>query len=437
MSISFAGVFATPYIGAPYSVPIQAASQGARIVPLQFNWLTYCYLTGEFQDAVAVNVNLQGGQGSPAPLLSQYRSVYIDNTGSNVPIYVQCTDTGYTVTAQPYTVGWYPIFTNSSNFIIAGLNFNATAIPQTNVMFANIFVRPFTDTALQSTLNNSLSSQVIGGGAGLFTILIINPGTWYANGNLNIAGGGGGGGTAEGTISAYGQFSNIIIEDEGLYLGLPTVTATAAQNAPPAWVAGQASRAGVTQCSYVGTTWQSGGTWQAGNEEFSFTPPDETAVWSNLNISSTPVTAQFLAVLTPVSNSIITSGYAPPALGDQAASYIDTVTADGVFRNNLFGTPFSSGFIYLTHFQAKIVAAADNTTAIATWEFVSSDGSEAPFQMAFQNNAGFYNLAEAISLQKMNVKLDATKTWQLNMTSIAGGNPTIFMHAFAWTYSQY
>src|SRR6202044_3599151 len=114
-----------------------------------------------------------GGSSQGSQMLGQVRSIYIDNLLSPVPIYVQFDDTGFTVTAQPYSNGWYPVFTNSFSFHIVGLGFtNANAQNlQFLVYLSNAKVAPYTDISLQAVLNQALSSPVLGGGSGIASVV--------------------------------------------------------------------------------------------------------------------------------------------------------------------------------------------------------------------------------------------------------------------------
>jgi len=63
MSLSFAGYPTANYIGTPYSMPIQIATKGGKIVPLTFDWQAYG--VGDDLPALAVTLNLSTAVGSP------------------------------------------------------------------------------------------------------------------------------------------------------------------------------------------------------------------------------------------------------------------------------------------------------------------------------------------------------------------------------------
>ena len=105
MSINFAGIPSAQYIGTPYALAMQIAGKQGYCSPLTFNWIAYG--VNSALPNLSVNVNLQGNQ--VRQVLDKIRSVYIDNTGSSVPIYVQFPDTGFVVACQSYSAGWYPV----------------------------------------------------------------------------------------------------------------------------------------------------------------------------------------------------------------------------------------------------------------------------------------------------------------------------------------
>src|SRR5262249_7296445 len=93
-----------------------------------------------------------------------------------------------------------------------------------------------------------------------------------------------------------------------------------------------------------------------------------------LNSGSAPGrTATFTSLLTVAANPIVSSGFGTPALGDQMQNLIDTLAggATGIFRTNLWGTPFNSGFIYLTSMNVKCISKGTGTL---TWEIINDAG---------------------------------------------------------------
>lgn len=477
MSRDFTAVPAGAYIGAPYSIPIQIAGKSGLCVPLQFNWLSYG--ANSLNQNVQVNVALTSSGGSVrATLLDQIRSIYIDNLGSAIPIYVQFLDTLFTVVAAPFTAGWYPVFTNSYFIRVVGLGFNNGSIPQTAIFITNLVVPPDTDVEVPRTF--LLASPVIstGGGGTINTITIQNGGSTYLGGALSITGGGGTGAAAHGTINRFGQFTGVVIDNPGKgYTGSPTITATSGNTGFSPWQAGieynvnqVATYAGdLFECttdtrliSYAGppfigspywtrqfatgspSTWQQidynagaiviyqGFTWVCAQSTqittFVGDPLDNPSYWQFIIQASLP--ASFSSAVQPLTGgAILSSGYGIEAMGDQSISFVDVPKGLGVLRGNLFGSPYGSGFIYLTN----INVVQFNT---------DSSQNEVEWVLANLNNDILYFFSvrpgggTILSMQKQNVKLDATSEWQLVVTGGTSPTGAQLMHAFTWTYNQ-
>lgn len=472
MSFSLAGFPTSAYIGAPYSQPMQIAGKAGRAVPLTFNWLAYG--ASSINQNVVVAVQLAAGNpNSPSPFFDLIRSVYIDNTGSPDAVYVQFPDTNFTVVAQPNSIGWYPVFTNSFNLLVAVFGITNSNIPQCTIYVTNVKVDAFTDVAIAEVTPQYLASPTLGGGSSIFSIVPVMNGQDYNNGNLNISGGGGNGGAAHGILDQWGRFIQVVIDNPGVgYTGIPTVTPTGGQTPPAAYNPVTVYNTG-NRVEYAGTEWQwtgaggLGGSIQVGAAQWSTTItyainsqassggatnliyqciqeqvgntgvqltnasfwrligsalPNTSYGWLN---SGTPggTTATFGTLLSAAANPIVSNGLGIPALGDQALNYIDAIPNPGVFRQNLWGTPYESGFIYITHFYVNILVFTNGTD----WQLVDALGY-APF--TFRPGAA----GEYLSLQKMNMKLDATQNWQLNCTAFTG--TTTVEHAFAFTYAQ-
>jgi hypothetical protein len=465
MSILFAGITAKNYIGTPSGISMSIAGRSAYCVPLSFDWLSYG--AGPNNTNIAVNINLNTGAGAaPRPPLDAIRSLYIDNTGSAVPVYVQFSDTLFVVAAQPYSAGWYPVFTNQFQFIIVAQGFTKTNIGQCRIFISNVFAPPYTDIALQSALTQELSSLVIGGGSGLLSIVAFPQGQDYNNGNLTISGGGISGATAHGVLDQWGRFVNVVIDDAGAgALGTPIVTATGGQTLPPnfslttynigdrvnyngieyKWNGSLPINCGAAfynETEYpVGTQVNSGNNiYQCINQSFATPPPPNPEFWELvggaiptginwLSSGSAPGTqVEFSVLLSATQTPITTQGFALSALGDQAQSVIDSVnnTTPALFRSNLWGTPYATGFIYLTHISVELVVSqtpgSDNTYVL------TDDLGYRPFSF-FAGTVG-----NILNLQKMNMKLDATRNWSLQQINFAADYTVA--HAWAWTYSQ-
>lgn len=466
MSLNFSTYPAADYVGTPFSLPIQLGKGfDGRCVPLSVNWLAYgC---GDNQPNLVVNINLVGGvPNSPRPLLDKIRSIYIDNTGGAKPIYVRFADTNFTVTCQPFSTGWYPIFSNALNFFIAGLEFNNSNLTTTLLYITNILAPPYSDVALQSVLSERLASPTIAGGGGLVSMLINATGSSFPNGIINVSGGGGTGMQVAGILDAYGRFIGYNIINPGQnYTGPPTLTPAAAQVPPPAFnPAGTYNN--LNQLTYTGTIWywnniQSialgspvwvSSNWPAGaqvsyagyiwiaktnilggqpapptNPSWQLigpTTPTSGTSWVDTGIvPSQP--ASFTAIVSSTSR-IVSTGNAPAALGDQVSDFIAHLSGLGVYTTNIFGSPFQSGFIYITN--AFVFTSSSNATI--QFRLESSDGAVDIFNFIIQLNAG----QTLLDLQGCNIKIDATKTWQIRVTNTTGSADVKF--TFAYTFSQ-
>jgi hypothetical protein len=469
MSFPLAGYPTSNYIGAVYSQPMQIAGNSGRAVKLTFNWLAY----GASSNNQNIVVNIQLSAGSPsqvAPMLDLIRSIYIDNTGSPDAVYVQFPDTGFTIVAQPNSIGWYPVFTNAFLFMVAVFGITNANIPQCTMYVTNVKVDAFTDVAIAEVTPQNLASPALGGGSSIFSITPVINGQDYNTGALAVTGGGGNGAAAHGILDQWGRFINVVIDDPGVgFTGIPTVTPTGGQTVPPAFTGANNLSSG-QKVSYQGTEWQwlggggLGGSIQCGaagwvSQGYANTnqvnysgfifqaiqnvpngvgaPPGAPSYWRQIG-SATPAggsggwlnsgtaagtLATFSTLLSASSNPIVSNGLGIPALGDQATNYIDAIAGAGVFRQNLFGTPYDSGFIYVTHiFVSVLLFGAGNT-----WIMEDVLGY-APF--TFKPGATGVQL----ELQKMNMKLDATSNWQLNCTTFAAAISV--QHAFAFTYAQ-
>lgn len=159
---NFSTIPSSNYVGQPFAFAVQL-SAGLRsiVVPLTINWLIYGAATAAPNQVVSADLsNVAGKTGT-------IQSVYIDNTGSNVSVYVRCLDTNYTVVAQPNSEGWYPIFTNLMEFQIIGMGFTDGSIPTTAVLFSNLRIIPAIATELPTALNMGLASSSITRGTGI------------------------------------------------------------------------------------------------------------------------------------------------------------------------------------------------------------------------------------------------------------------------------
>jgi hypothetical protein len=353
-------------------------------------------------------------------------SVYIDNENVNFPVYVFFPSTGFAVSCPPNSGGWYQVFTLDRNALITGIGIPAIDIAnnvRSNVFFTDAAMVPYLDQEQQTAVQFGLASPLItlgSGGGGLGSIGVVTSGSNFSSGSLSIVGGGGVGAAAHGTLDSFGRFTSVVIDNPGTgYSGFPVITPTGAQNLFAAWVS-QDYAAGSTVV-FLGTFWQAlFSTFGSGNF-----PPNQTSIWSNTGISANTA-ASFNSTLLPATGGTAiaaSSNYNPIACGDQSQNLLDTITAPGVFRNNLWGTPFSSGFIYLTNVFIAALSAGN-----CNWQLEDSLGNVV---WQFDNNG---LAGPQLELQRCNIKLPATSTWRLNCTGRTSNLLT--SHGWAYTYAQ-
>jgi hypothetical protein len=128
--------------------------------------------------------------------------------------------------------------------------------------------------------------------------------------------------------------------------------------------------------------------------------------------------------------SIYNTNFGVPALGDQTVTYFPEVTsASGTFVPNMWGTPYSSGFLYLTHVSINCVALDANTQLEFSVKSTGAAGTLWGF-LAIGLNAGLINL---ISLSSMNIKLDATQTWEMSVVAGSTTGTWIVQSVFNYT----
>lgn len=140
MSQNLANIPQLPYIGTPYGQPIglrlpREKNWPPKSVRIDIDWALYG--ASSVNQQVGVSVQLVA-QGATAPALDFIRSVYIDNTFSNVPVYVQFPDTLFTVVCPPGAVVMSPVATGVQQATIFAEGFIDADIPKVSVTFLNI-----------------------------------------------------------------------------------------------------------------------------------------------------------------------------------------------------------------------------------------------------------------------------------------------------------
>ena len=466
MTVSLLGVPFAVYNRQLFSMPFKRGGASGNLVAALIDWSQY----GPGQGANQFVVQVRFGVGGNIPNGFKPISLYINNLGSSQPIYVFFPDNDYEIVAPANSEGWYPIISNAPIAWIGGLNFQLSNLPLTTVFFTDLFVPPYVNVAVPQALMQELASPALGGGArSLADISIIIPGQSYANGGLSVTGGGGHGATASGALDEWGRFITIFINTPGTdFTGPPIVTPTAANPAAAAFnPAGNYNPS--DKVSYGGTEWkwngqrqiQCGATAWNGATLYNIgnyskyadliyyciaansrvPPPGSPTYWlpigsdypntaySWVNSNSPGGTAAvFSTALTSTAPVIQTSGLGAPALGDQLYSKSFIVGAIATLDGNVFGSPFGSGFIYLN--AISVMPAIDpaatlsfglvlqTSTGVVIWE-ASGNTSQTPM----------------IDISGINVKLDATQTYELNVTAYNGANNVVNV-TMAYTISE-
>lgn len=164
MARSFLGFGQLAYIGSPALAPIKFKGIAGLAVPLLFNWLSYGAASAKPNVNVLVNLNT----ADIINRFGQLRSIYIDNLGSDVPIYVNCPDTSYAVVAKPNSAGWYPIYTNTFILEVIGLGFIDNDVPTTRLLITNLAIEPSTDDEITTSISLWRASRTISRGSTIY-----------------------------------------------------------------------------------------------------------------------------------------------------------------------------------------------------------------------------------------------------------------------------
>lgn len=475
MTVSPLGIPFAVYNRQLIATPYSRWGQQGNIVTALIDWSQYQAngaTVGTLVPAFVVQVQFQGVATVPRNFVAQ--SVYINNLGSILPIYIFFPDTGYEVVAPANSEGWYPIITRAPIAWVFGLSFQDGRLPLTTIFFTDLLIPPYVNVAIPQNIINELASPIIGGSSNTFlaSITVQTQGQSYTAGTLTVTGGNGAA-TAVGSLDIWGRFTSVQITNAGAdFTGLPIITATAPNPAAAAFN-GAANYTVGEKTTYAGTEWMWDGAqtiqcgavaWTSGgifapNAQTNYSgviyvnisgrnnedapPPAFPKLWAlvgsavpdsgfNWLNSGTPggTAATFNSTIgsTIPSTPTQTQGYAPPALGDQGISYSGNINGAGVFQDNIFGSPFGSGFIYLTNFFSALIGGTDAKGN--GWVFQTASGFVL-FNINAANKPGY----TLLNLQGMNLKLDATQQWQLNCTGFTVA--VTVLHGLCWTYSQF
>lgn len=427
-----------PYNGTFSARPFHGVG-GSLIVNAMVKWFTYDVAgqpLGTLNNEFNVNVDLNAAASNTVSLSWVIRSVYIDNADNNFPISVFFPSTSFAISCPANSSGWYQVFTFDRRAWICASQISDVDISNlatTNVFFTDGIVNSFLDQEQPTAVNMKLASPIIslgGGGGEILTINVIDPGQWTAGGTINISGAGGIGAGATGVRNAFGSFNAVDVTAPGNgFTGPPNVTYGGTFTVPPTWFNGINIPAG-GMVSYGGYVY-------AANYGGAQTvEPPNLFYWTYTQHTSTPRAPVMQAVVSPIvggasfSNA---SAYGPAALGDQVLTFIDQLSgaAPSVFRNNVFNTPYQSGFIYLTNIDVRVLASAAGTS----WNWVLEDDlGNAILTFEYPTNAAARGVEQLLSLQGCNLKIPANRTYLLHTTGVSG--TITLQHVFAWVYSS-
>lgn len=164
MSRSFIGFGQLKYIGVPFVRPITLEGRMGQVVPLMLNWLSY----GASSNVPNINVAVDLSLNSVWARLKQIRSIYIDNMGSDNPIYVYFPSTDYAVVAQPNSAGWFRAYASDYRLEVIGEGFVTGDIPTTKILVANVDIAPAVDIEIAQSIDLWKASATISRGSTIY-----------------------------------------------------------------------------------------------------------------------------------------------------------------------------------------------------------------------------------------------------------------------------
>jgi hypothetical protein len=120
-------------------------------------------------------------------------------------------------------------------------------------------------------------------------------------------------------------------------------------------------------------------------------------------------------------SSIATPGYGPPALGDQTFNTVLDTLRDLVAGPpiNLWNTPRAKGFITLTGLSLNILFAQAGATSYPVFTIGSTGSAGVLYNIACVISASTISYTPLFQKQGLQLKLDATQTWQLSINVIS------------------
>ncbi len=142
----------------PVGLDMVKSEMGPNSVRIDINWEDAPYSASTLKPVVAVAIDLLGSAVQTP--LDKIRSVYIDNSNSITPIYIQFTDTDFVIQCPPRSVAWQPVLTGQQKAIIMGVGFVSNLIPKSRIHFTNIDVAGY---VIPINGSNLVRGQFIGG----------------------------------------------------------------------------------------------------------------------------------------------------------------------------------------------------------------------------------------------------------------------------------
>lgn len=439
-----------PYNDAFSSRQFNGPNGKGTMVEALVKWFTYTVAgqpLGTANPQLNVTVDLNSAASQTVNVNWVIRSVYIDNEGVNFPVYVFFPTTKFAISCPPNSSGWYQVFAADRRVWIIAEGIADVDIANqvvTNVFFTDAVVASYLDQEAPTAVSSKLNSPVIsigGGGGNVTAITITDPGLWLNGTGLSITGSGGSGALAHLRLDSYGRAVGTVIDSGGNnYVAAPTVQYTGGYLAPDPW----ASIHDYPVNSVVG--WTDGFAYNAINATSHVSPvppsgtPQSGYYWVNSGLSNSPRAPTFQSTIA-VPSGVVSFGnnglYGPEALGDQVTSYIDTVAANGAFRNDIFNTPYQAGYIYLTNIFVAILGAAPN--ANCDW-FFEDNQSNIIIPLAYHLNGAFGSASPLpapctiLNLQGCNLKIPADRSYRLRAANVV--NNLAISHTFVWSYSN-
>jgi hypothetical protein len=170
------------YIGAFYRQTFQVCApvnnQPPACAPVLINWALYNNGNGAASGAqTGVNINLL--VGGVKPPIAKIECVYIDNSYSNIPVYISFPDTGFVAAAGANQIVMVPVLTNVLQCTIYAEGFDGISVPLTRVLLMDKYVAQYVVStqaaAVTQSVVTNLSRNQSNSGASSFASQAIGP----------------------------------------------------------------------------------------------------------------------------------------------------------------------------------------------------------------------------------------------------------------------